>query len=85
MEMKILLIQNKPNDTIKSLHIVSNKQATYVCPFYCSSDEEEVIYEELEKFIIPTNTFHFKLLEKWFDSSDYDEIDFILITVNSYV
>ena len=45
MEMKILLIQTKPNDTIKSLHIVSNKQATYVCPFYCSSDEEKVIYE----------------------------------------
>lgn len=83
MEMKILLIQTKPNDTIKSLHIVSNKQATYICPFYCSSDEEEVIYKELEKFIA-THAFHFILLKKWFDSSYYTEIDYVLITINNY-
>ena len=81
--MKILLIQNKPNDTIKSLHIVSNKQATYICPFFCSSDEEDIIYEELEKYIA-THQFHFRLWEKWFDSSDYNEIDFILITTDRY-
>ena len=81
MQMKLLLIDNDIEDIIKSVHIVSNKQATYICPLHCKPTDN--IYNEVFN-LVSSHKFHYKANEKWFDTWDYDWFDFTLITIDSY-
>jgi hypothetical protein len=81
MQMKLLLIDSDIDDVIKSVHIVSNKQATYICPLHCKPTDN--IYNELFN-LVSSHNFHHKATEKWFDTGDYDWFDFTLLTINAY-
>jgi len=81
MQMKILLLNNDPSDSTHSVHIISNKQATYICPLHCK--ENENIYGKLVE-LISSHYFHHKAWEKWYDTGDFDWFDFTLLSINTY-
>lgn len=79
MKLKLLLIDNDINDTIKSVHIVSNKQATYIWPLHCRASDNiyNVVFDMLMK-----PEFYIKAVDKWFDIWDYEWFDITLVTLN---
>lgn len=80
-KLKLLLIDNDINDTIKSVHIVSNKQATYICPLHCKASDN--IYDMVFQMLMKQD-FHIKAVEKWFDTGDYEWFELTTLSINAY-
>ena len=83
MNINILFIATKSNDSIKSLHIVSNKQATYICPLHCIEDTTEEIGNKYKELCV-TDTFKTKAKEKWFNLDLYSGSNLNLLILDTY-